>query len=82
MIAQGYEGAAVMSVVNGCVHKIILDKYNKEIPYIHRYNHLLHFVIINVISADKNISEIFLCCTKTMCFSGGLLFQKNMKVLI
>ena len=59
LIAQGYDGAAVMSgIING-VQQNIYDKLGREIFYVHCYNHQLYLVVLNVISCDPQISLTF-----------------------
>ncbi|XP_065318946.1 zinc finger protein 862-like [Gordionus sp. m RMFG-2023] len=47
IISQAYDGANVMSGQNGGVQTLLQKKINKNVPFIHCYNHKLHLVVQN-----------------------------------
>lgn len=59
LISQCYDGAAVMSGKKGGVQKIIADKLERRIPFIHCFNHRLHLVIIDAVSSIQIVKEFF-----------------------
>lgn len=62
ILSQCYDGAAVMSGCSGGVQRIIQDRLNKVVPYVHCYNHKLHLVIVSCMSSDSRITEFFELC--------------------
>ena len=42
ILSQCYDGARVMSGQEGGIQKLIQNKLNREVPYIHCFNHQLH----------------------------------------
>lgn len=59
MLSQCYDGASVMSGDKGGIQKIIQRKLNKNIPYVHCFNHRLHLVIIATIRSVQMASNFF-----------------------
>ena len=54
LLSQCFDGASVMSGRKGGVAALIQRKLERNIPYVHCFNHRLHLVII------KTINEIFI----------------------
>ena len=47
ILSQCYDGASVMSGSKGGVQKLLQEKLEKTIPYIHCLNHQLHLVVVH-----------------------------------
>ena len=58
IFSQCYDGASVMAGVQ----KILQDRLEKTIPYVHCYNHRLHLVVVSVMSAEAKVLEFFDLC--------------------
>jgi hypothetical protein len=59
MISQCYDGASVMSGEFGGVQALIQKAVEKNIPYIHCFNHRLHLVVIKALDGVTIISSCF-----------------------
>ena len=62
MLSQVYDGAAVMSGRCGGVQRLIQIKAEREIPYVHCFNHQLHLVVVKAIAAEQEIEDFFNVC--------------------
>ena len=62
ILSQCYDGASVMSGCSGGVQRIIQDRLNKVVPYVHCYNHKLHLVVVSAMSSDSRLREFFHLC--------------------
>lgn len=58
-----------MSGLHGGVQKKIQDALNKEIPYIHCYNHQLHLVLMHTICEDGKVQNFFDICSSLYNFT-------------
>lgn len=48
-----YDRASVMSGKEGGMQKLIQNKLNRDVPYIHYFNHQLHLVVMHAISESS-----------------------------
>ena len=58
ILCQCNDGATVMSGNQG-VQKILQDSLNKQIPYVHCYNHKLHLVVIDLLKEVPELKQFF-----------------------
>ncbi|KAL0151861.1 hypothetical protein M9458_052862, partial [Cirrhinus mrigala] len=61
ILSQCYDGASVMSGRGG-MQKLIQNKLNREVPYIHCFNHQLHLVIVHAVSSESAVEDFFDVC--------------------
>ncbi|KAL4089236.1 hypothetical protein QTP88_024294 [Uroleucon formosanum] len=59
ILSQCYDGASVMSGTKGDVQALMQKKLKRTIPYVHYYNHRLHFVIVKAVSEVTEIGHFF-----------------------
>ena len=50
------------------MQKLIQNKYNREVPYIHFFNHQLHLVIVHAISSQSEVGDVFNMCNSLYKF--------------
>jgi hypothetical protein len=62
ILSQCYDGASVMAGCHGGVQKILQDRLEKTIPYVHCYNHRLHLIVVSVMSGEAKVLEFFDLC--------------------
>ena len=62
IISQVYDGASLMSGKHGGVQKLLQQKLDREIPYVHCYNHQLHLVVIHALAVEKAVTDFFSVC--------------------
>lgn len=66
ILSQVYDGASLMSGRHGGVQKLLQNKLDCDIPYIHCFNHQLYLVVIHIFPV-KQLLRIFweyvTCCT-------------------
>lgn len=62
ILSQCYDGASVMSGREGGMQKLIQNRLDREIPYMHRFNHQLHLVIIHALSRENTVTDFFDTC--------------------
>lgn len=62
ILSQCYDGASVMSGREGGMQKHIQNKLNREVPYIHCFNHQLHLVIVHAVSSESAVGDFFDIC--------------------
>ncbi|KAL7404136.1 hypothetical protein ABVT39_010269 [Epinephelus coioides] len=62
ILSQCYDGASVMSGKRGGVQKILQEKVNREVPYVHCFTHQLHLVIVHAMSAERALQAFFDVC--------------------
>uniref|UniRef100_H3BAF9 DUF4371 domain-containing protein n=1 Tax=Latimeria chalumnae TaxID=7897 RepID=H3BAF9_LATCH len=62
VLSQCYDGASLMSGRHGGVQKLMQEKLEQEIPYIHCFNHQLHLVIVHAMSSERGVEEFFNVC--------------------
>ena len=62
MLSQCYDGASVMAGHKGGVQALIQQETGRNIPYVHCFNHRLHLVVVDAISAVKELSIYFDHC--------------------
>lgn len=59
IVSQCYDGASCMSGEHGGVQKILQNRLNKTIPYVHCKNHRLHLVVVDLVSGIDSLSVFF-----------------------
>lgn len=59
MISQCYDGASVMSGKTGGVQALIQKELNRNIPYVHCFNHKLHLVVVKTMSSILSNKHFF-----------------------
>ncbi|KAI2645227.1 Zinc finger MYM-type protein 1 [Labeo rohita] len=62
ILSQVYDGASLMSGKIGGVQKLLQEKLNKNIPYVHCLNHQLHLVVVHAMSAEAAVMDFFNVC--------------------
>ncbi|KAL0146682.1 hypothetical protein M9458_058022 [Cirrhinus mrigala] len=62
ILSQCYDGASVMSGREGGMQKLIQNKLNREVPYIHCFNHQLHLVIVHAVSSESAVEDFLDVC--------------------
>ena len=62
ILSQCYDGASVMAGKYGGVQKLLQEKLQKEIPYIHCLNHQLHLVVIHAIGENDEVRKALDVC--------------------
>lgn len=61
-MAVSFDGAAVMSGVKTGIQKRFCEYLDRDIPYVHCFNHQLHLAVLQVIVADNRIiNSVYLC---------------------
>ena len=68
MLSQCYDGASVMSGVHGGMQKLIQEELQREVPYVHCFNHQLHLVVVNAMSSDNALENFFGVCNSLYKF--------------
>ncbi|KAJ3592546.1 hypothetical protein NHX12_007673 [Muraenolepis orangiensis] len=51
-----------MSGRRGGVQRLLQDELGREIPYVHRFNHQLHLVVVHAMSGERAIEDLFNIC--------------------
>ncbi|KAJ3593252.1 hypothetical protein NHX12_022114 [Muraenolepis orangiensis] len=51
-----------MSGRHGGVQRLLQDELGREIPYVHRFNHQLHLVVVHAMSGERAIEDLFNIC--------------------
>ena len=69
MISQCYDCASVMSGTKWGVQKLIQQRLNKEIHYVHFFNHILHLIVERSISHHEKVEEYFATCSTIYYFN-------------
>jgi len=62
IFSQVYDGASVMAGKNGGVQRILQEREDREIPYIHCFNHQLHLVVVHAMSAERPVKDFLHVC--------------------
>lgn len=62
LLAQCYDGASVMSGKHSGVQRRIADHVQRDVPYIHCFNHQLHLVVVHVCQKVDMVKEFFDVC--------------------
>ncbi|KAM3877134.1 uncharacterized protein ACN63O_013827 [Diretmus argenteus] len=62
ILSQVYDGASLMSGRHGGVQKLLQKKLDRDIPYIHCFNHQLHLVVIHAMSCEAAVEDFFSVC--------------------
>ena len=62
ILSQVYDGASVMSGKHGGVQKLLQEELKREIPYVHCFNHQLHLVVVQAMSAEQPVIDFFSVC--------------------
>ncbi|KAG9268359.1 hypothetical protein AMEX_G17325 [Astyanax mexicanus] len=62
ILSQVYDGASLMSGKHGGVQKLLQQKLDREIPYVHCYNHQLHLEVIHALAVEKAVIDFFSVC--------------------
>ncbi|RXM95399.1 hypothetical protein EOD39_16925 [Acipenser ruthenus] len=57
ILSQCYDGASVMSGKHGGMQKVASDKLNREVPYVHCFNHQLHLVVVHAMSSEGALDD-------------------------
>jgi hypothetical protein len=68
IISQCYDGAAVMSGQHGGVQALLQERLQKEIPYVHCFNHKLHLVVVCAVSECQKLRDFFDICRNLYTF--------------
>ena len=76
IVCQSYDGTAVMSGCTGGVQKLISENLNRNIPYIHCFNHQLHLAVLEIVDSHTCIKFCFDLCEQ-LCFFGDYLCRLN-----
>ncbi|KAL2089232.1 hypothetical protein ACEWY4_016131 [Coilia grayii] len=62
ILSQVYDGASLMSGRHGGVQKLLQNKLNRHVPYIHCFNHQLHLVVVHAMSSEAAVEDFFKLC--------------------
>ncbi|KAK9528200.1 hypothetical protein VZT92_014687 [Zoarces viviparus] len=62
IINQVYDGASLMSGKHGGVQKQLQEKLQRDIPYVHCFNHQLHLVVSHALAAEQAVLDFFSTC--------------------
>lgn len=62
ILSQCYDGASVMSGKSGGVQQILQERVEREVPYVHCFNHQLHVVVIHAMSSENAIQAFLDAC--------------------
>ena len=62
VLSQCYDGASVMSGVHEGMQKIVQEELQREVPYVHCFNHQLHLVVVHAMSSDFTVENFFSVC--------------------
>ncbi len=62
ILSQVYDGASLMSGRHGGVQKLLQNKLDRNIPYIHCFNHQLHLVVVHAMSSEAAVQDFFGVC--------------------
>jgi len=68
ILSQCFDGAAVMSGAKGGVQKLLQLELQKEIPYVHCYNHQFHLVVVHSMEAEPKAKAFFAICQQLYIF--------------
>ncbi|KAK9526374.1 hypothetical protein VZT92_015078 [Zoarces viviparus] len=55
IISQVYDGASLMAGKHGGVQKRLQEKLQRDIPYVHCFNHQLHLVVSHALAAEQAV---------------------------
>ena len=66
IFSQCYDGASVMAGKYGGVQKLLQEKLEKNIPYIHCLNHQLHLVVIHAIGENDEVRKALDVCLNAL----------------
>ncbi|KAJ3581515.1 hypothetical protein NHX12_016561 [Muraenolepis orangiensis] len=69
ILSQVYDGASLMSGRHGGVQRLLQDELGREIPYVHRFNHQLHSVVVHAMSGERAIEDLFNICNVLYTFT-------------
>ncbi|KAJ3583979.1 hypothetical protein NHX12_015476 [Muraenolepis orangiensis] len=58
-----------MSGRRGGVQRLLQDELGREIPYVHRFNHQLHLVVVHAMSGERAIEDLFNICNVLYTFT-------------
>ncbi len=61
ILSQVY-GTSLMSGRHGGVQKLLKNKLDRNIPYIHCFNHQLHLVVVHAMSSEAAVQDFFGVC--------------------
>lgn len=61
IISHVYDGALLMTGKHEGVQKLLQQKLDREIPYVHCYNHQLHLVVIHALAVEKAVMDFSVC---------------------
>lgn len=62
ILSQVYDGASLMSGKHGGVQKLLQNKLDRNIPYIHCFKHQLHLVVVHAMSSEAAVQNFFGVC--------------------
>ena len=68
ILSQCFDGAAVMSGAKGGVQKLLQLELQKEIPYVHCYNHQFHLVVVHSMEVEPKAKAFFAICQQLYIF--------------
>ena len=81
LLAQCYDGASVMSGKHAGVQKRICNEVNRDVPYVHCFNHQLHLIVVHLCEKVDIIRNFFHTCQMLNDFFGRpkvrALYQKS-----
>lgn len=61
ILSQVY-GASLMSVKHGGVPKLLQNKLDRDVPFIHCFNHQLHLVVVHAMSSEAAVQDCLGVC--------------------
>ena len=87
ILCQVCDGASVMAGYCGGVQRLLQERENRKIPYVHCLNHQLHFVAMHAISIELAINDFLHVCDSLYNFfrkpTGALHYNgKKLKRLL
>lgn len=62
ILSQVYNGTSLMSGRHGGVQKLLQNKLDRNIPYIHCFNHQLHLVVVHTMSSEAAVQDFLGVC--------------------
>ena len=62
VLSQCFDQASAMSAVHRGMQKILQEELQREVPYVHYFNHQLHLVIGHAMSSKNTLENFFSLC--------------------
>ena len=69
ILSQVYDGASVMAGHCGGVQRLLQERENRKIPYVHCLNHQLYLLLMHTKSVEQAIIDFFYVCGSLQFFS-------------